>query len=231
MANRKNINFHKLVQITIEFLISENLVPDELTGSCRGEDNKWGKLCTKFFGSYRLKDSLYISTAWKRDMESYKTRVKDAWFERSKKIITLSTNEKNELKDFIQTFKDGRKNFSSKFTSFISRKLQNLGLKCWLSCKSNWFRKEGSRKNGAFWNGSYFCIECGKKFKIIIKSEDMETIHVVDSIQECNLHQEFVCEPKKRITGVKRQLIAQEIVSKGICNFRAENFLSNPGKI
>ena len=100
----------------------------------------------------------------------------------SKRLIVLKLDfqDMNLVKSFIGDYKIvksklcKRKKFKKEFDNFLSLKLQNLGLNCWLTCKSNWFKKENSRKfSKAFWNGSFFCIdnECQNNFKARIMQE------------------------------------------------------------
>jgi len=219
-----------LVKITVDFLISEKLNPDEICGfSARGENNFWGKLCVRFFGSYSFKDSMYIFTAWKRDLMSYKSLVNQKYALKKNDILTksfsikLTCEEKKSFSDMILTFKNERKSFSSDFTSILTKKFQALGSKCLLKSDFNWFRKENSRKNGDFWVGKYTCLVCKNHFKTRWIQEEMMTIIIEGKMVDHGISEEKSINP---IFGEKRKLLAQEIVAKGISGFRIENSLS-----
>lgn len=230
MKNSRIIDFSKLVKITVDFLISENLNPDEICGlSARGENNFWGKLCVRFFGSYSFKDSMYIFTAWKRDLMSYKSLVNQKYPLKKNDILTksfsieLTSEEKKSFSFMILTFKNERKSFSSDFTSILTKKFQALGSKCLLKSDFNWFRKENCRKNGDFWVGKYTCLVCKNHFKARWIQEEMMTIIIEGKKVDHGISEGKSINP---IFGEKRKLLAQEIVAKGISSFRIENSLS-----
>lgn len=234
MKNRKNIDFERLINKTVDFLFNEKIIPDLLDGSARGENNLWGKLCVQFFGSYCLRDSIYIYTAWNRNMNLYQTRVKQLFFiknnENNTSKIKLNLDEISLVNKMILIFRDGRRCFSADFTKLLSKKLQILGTKCWLKCNFNWFRKQNSRKTGNFWNGKYQCIECNKVYSFSMNDESMEYLNI-ENFEHDNPHVDFVIEPNFRISGEKRKILALEIASKGISNFRAEKFLFNKSNL
>ena len=236
MKNSRKVNIDELVETTVEFLKNENLSPLDLNRSARGADNILGRLCSKFFGEYSLKNSMYISTIWKRNQFQYQNRViksfKEGLIENDKPNLEISLDKPDLklLESLIVTFSEGRKRFSAEFSNFISKKIQSKGIKCWLSVHSNWFRKENSRKNGDYWSGKFSCICCTNTFKMWIESSQMEKINV-ERIIDNNSHSEYIQEPKNRISGEKRKLMAQEISSKGVSNFRAENFLKDTSNL
>ena len=233
MKNQRKIDIEKLIDITIEFLSTEGLIPFDLNSTARGADNVIGKLCTKFFGHYCLRDSVYISTIWKRNNFNFRSRVNNVFSSQkslSEKLeICLSESENKFIQSLIVCFGDGRKRFSAEFTEFISTKIQEKGFKCWLKANYNWFRKENSRKNGDYWAGKYECILGPNIFKMHIAEWPFNKIIIELEAKVC-CHEEFIPAPKNRIRGEKRKLLAHEIVSKGVGNFRAENYLKNSGK-
>lgn len=235
MKTERIIDMEKLIEITVQFLVSEKLNPNDLDGSARGIDNTLGRLCSKFFGSYTFKNSMYLSTIWKRNKSEFKKRVKEQFLalksdKKEHLDIDINQSEKNQIENLIVTFGDGRKRLSADFTNFVSKKLQANGIKCWLKCNSNWFLKENGRKKGDFWSGKYSCIECSSIYKLRIKKLPIEKIEV-ETILDLSSHQEFIEKKTNRISGEKRKILAQEIVSKGVGNFKTENFLSEKGFI
>jgi hypothetical protein len=223
----RNIDIDHLANVTIAFLKEKNLQPNDLTGSARG--SIWGQLCVKFFGKSckGFVDSMYIYTAWKRDKNGFRTNVKANFSDNSlcETQINLTQEEKNDIiRNFIGYSNNGRKRLSNKFSDFVSSKLQKAGLKCWLSCKYNWFRKEKSRKSGDFWSGKYFCIECKMEVSLSVRSSDQT--YILAKYSKIKEHDKLVEKNiNKRIIGAEREKIGTEINSKGITNFRAENYL------
>lgn len=233
MKSARNVNIDELVEKTVEYLRNENLSPLDLNSSARGADNIMGKLCSKFFGDYSLKDSMYISTIWKRDQFEFRSRVikffpeKITTADKANLEIKFNESEQKILQNLIVIFSDGRKRFKAEFSNFISKKIQENGIKCWLKVNSNWFRKENGRKYGDYWSGKFSCVSCANFFKMRIESNRMDRIIIENIVDNCS-HLENIKPPNNRISGVKRKLISHEIVSNGVGNFRAENFLKEP---
>ncbi|CAF0933384.1 unnamed protein product, partial [Brachionus calyciflorus] len=232
MRNTRNIDFPKLVKQTIDLLVNEKIHHDEILNiSARDENKFWGMLCKKFFGSYKFKDSMYIFTSWKRDVCSYQSLVKEHMTKEAPIrtfAIAFSDEEFEKFKDKILTFTNQRQSFSSDFTDFLSKKLQNLGSNCLLKSDFNWFRKENSRKNGDFWVGKYSCLICKNHYKTRWIHEDMKSITIEGIITSHPISQQ---KTTSRIFGEKRKLLCHEIVAKGISGFRIENSLSENNMI
>lgn len=224
MKNTRKIDFSKLIKQTLEVLHTEKVNPDDIIEcSARGENNFWGKLCFKFFGTYSLKDSMYLYTAWKRDVSSYKTKViQENQLKRQKTFsFEFSNDEQKLFHSMITNFRNERKSFNSDFSTFLTQKIRILGSNCLLKCEYNWFRKENSRKYGDFWSGKYSCSICNKTFKMRWIREDLNTI-IFEGILS-NDHSIEALKKVNHIRGEKRKALAHEIVAKGISGFRIEN--------
>lgn len=224
---RTNIEIDVIVSKTVDYLIENKIIPCNLVDTYRGENTLWGQLCSKIFGVYEFVNSLYIRTLWTRNTKSFRTRVMDQYrlkkSSSAQKVILLTDKDKKKIRSFIMLSKtQNRRRFNTSFCDFVSKKLQVLGILCWLKYGSNWFRKEDGRKRGDFWNGIFPCIECNNSFRLRINSPTFDEI-IVDLVNYKQNHQEFVDKRKKRIVGEKRKLLAEKIKSMGITNFRAEN--------
>ncbi|CAF0843732.1 unnamed protein product [Brachionus calyciflorus] len=230
----RKINLPRLVDITFKFLITNKISPDEMIGSARGENNIWGRLSIEFFGEFSFTDSMFIQTLWKRDKDAFKTLVTERFNLRSeikkndKKQVSdiLIELENKNPEDFVKEDKDGREWLSAEFSSFISQKVQNSGIKCWLKCNYNWLRKKDGRKKGNYWNGKYSCISCKNEFKLWISREKSLYLHLKPLIFT-GKHSEFILPKEKRITDHARLQLSYKIKSVGIANFRAENTFEN----
>ncbi len=62
----------------------------------------------------------------------------------------------------------GKRRLGKGFSDYISGKLQDTGIKCWLKCYYNWILQV--IKNSVIWHGIYNCINksCNKEFKIVL---------------------------------------------------------------
>ena len=113
----------------------------------------------------------------------------------------------------------------------LSKILQSNEIKCWLVNVYNWFKLENFRKRKSpFWNGLFKCIDCGIKFKTIIREHPILSKTVKISIyykKEEVIHSEFIKPKKKRFSGIERKELSIQCQAKGLANFHYENGLFN----
>ena len=110
--------------------------------------------------------------------------------------IHLSLKEWFHLQTLVT--KQGRKKFKTEFDNILSQHLQNLGLKCWLRCKYNWFREINSQKiSSPLWRGLFKCIDkdCKNTFEakienIAFQMKTLDTFLSARMSQRVNL---FLC--------------------------------------
>ena len=168
---------------------------------------------------------------WVRDQWSYRTKVIN-------KINPLNQNEigkfnnhasifidKKEWEE-IQKFISGkeRQKFNIKFTNMFSKKIQSLGINCWVKNRYNWLY----RGKNVFWKGVYYCYLCEMVYECcIFPIQDIEKIEIFIKWQDKCQHDKLEPDCKKRLTGRERLETAQQIVSNGGINFEANNFVKN----
>jgi len=132
------------------------------------------------------------------------------------------------LQEHTSIQKSGRRRFLTKFHDHLSLKLQDLGLKCWLSDRQryNWFTGNN------FWIGKYDCIEksCKNVFNAsICKYSTLNDVFVVVKANEVSVHSSFV----KKITscrGAERRSLGKELLAFGNTKVKVENVLFNLNK-
>jgi len=132
------------------------------------------------------------------------------------------------LQEHTSIQKSGRRRFLTKFNDHLSLKLQDLGLKCWLSDRQryNWFTGNN------LWIGKYDCIEksCKNVFNASIrKYSTLNDVFVVVKANELSVHSSFV----KKITscrGAERRSLGKELLAFGNTKVKVENVLFNLSK-
>lgn len=137
-----------------------------------------------------------------------------------------------------------RSRFNTRFDDFLSEKLQQNGVNCWLRSISNWFKKERSRKSLApFWSGLFTCIDpfCTNIFKAQIQDNILKNYSIfylrtnknkkLNSIKIfCKLsnHSHNVpIKSKVRCSGKQRSDQEIEVLAKGVEKVSIENSLYN----
>lgn len=133
--------------------------------------------------------------------------------------IEFTNEEWSELKKYI-SIRGERKYFLVGFHRVLSKKLQNQGIKCYLSCKSNWF----SKKNINNWSGLYKCLD--SDCKIVYKAElnikdDKYLVKIVWN--DTSSHVNVVPSLKFRCVGEKRKSLGLRIMSEGLTNIKSKN--------
>ena len=181
-------NLNDLVQSTMKVLIKnylKDLNNSKPLRNLKDRKNIFNQICIDIFGNnFEYKDCLRLHKWWLKNTNNFRNLIYEhtAKMNCSKKsiVLDLDVQDLKLLKNLIGDYKIMktksciRRKFKKEFDNFISLKLQNLGLKCWLKCKSNWFKKNNSRKiSAAFWKGTFVCIdnECKNLFKATIMQE------------------------------------------------------------
>ena len=152
--------------------------------------------------------------------------------------IEISVEEWITARKYISGYyQKTRYKFLSFFTNFLSQKLQDNGINCWLVCKWNWFRLEDSQKQNAnYWSGSYKCIDknCSNSFHARI--EKLNCSYECDSsvnictikvrITGSHLHSKRI-KKKVRCSKTDRCNTALKLKAHGITKVRQENLINN----
>ena len=162
------------------------------------------------------------------------------WSEESGKdiIINLNKNEVEHIRSFIRLFSPAdRKRFSSQFDDFLSKMLQDKGIRCWLKNLHNCFLKNTSnpKKKTYIWRGKYVCVDkdCSNIFSAYMYNKT--PYEDISDIQDASLHVFYKKEPKHltkinkrvRCTGASRDKQKQDLCSNGLTNTLSENVIFN----
>jgi hypothetical protein len=263
---KSNLDIKKLVQITIRTILKYNVNLDQepLKRPKNLNDptilDVWNKISYEFFKTIEYKNTLNIFSWWHRNTNKYASivRAKMKEFEEdtamewepSEEIskneikIQLSDQDIEKLESFVRQYQL-RFRFDTKFDNFLSERLQQYGIKCWLRSKSNWFKKQSSQKISApYWRGLFSCSEskCTNTFKAYIKNELKKNSSIIFSrkinqaencIYVCldkasNNHDLII--PKVRCSGKERSEQELEILAKGVTNVVIDNSIHNDEK-
>ena len=179
---QKKLFLQELIRVCYEVCHEENFFDLDSVTVARQSENIWRKIGTRYYGIYDHKYSVNVYSWWKRDTNGFQTEFKK--FLQKKQSMNeplLSENEKIKIlikpeewlkiKKFVANLT--RKKFKSEFDGFLSEKIQEKGINCWLKCKWNWFKETNSKKkNSPFWKGVFNCInqDCENKFIAFIQN-------------------------------------------------------------
>lgn len=139
--------------------------------------------------------------------------------------IYFTIEEWKDLQKYIS--KSKRKKFLSYFHKALSTRLQNQGLKCWLSCQFNWFKKSKE-----IWSGTYKCVDTNCKIvyhaKILNDDSSFEFKENINVVIEWNgscFHQKITQKYITQCRGNARKTLGLEIMAGGISNIQADNVI------
>ena len=237
----KNIPNKELIDLTIE-LISENPSIDINTAKVtrkRDFSNFWNMLSLRYFKKITFQNALKLNKSWHRLTSGYAKQVNTCYTNTncvsSEENIQFKIKFTPEEWVILQTFvvRNIRSSFSHQFSDFLSKKLQNIGIKCWVRCKHNWFRRNKSRKaNSPFWNGVYICIDskCKQIFKTtIIEPLEINSLKDVILFVEKNNEESHTEKISKNIvcSSLKRISQANELFINKPLNCKTSNILHN----
>lgn len=182
-------------------------------------------VCISLIATF-TKNALRIRTMWLRDQSSYRTKVmnrinpKETVKFNNHARIFLDKKEWDEIQKLISGTK--RQKFNSKFTVIFAKKIQSLGINCWVKNRYNWLY----RGKNVFWRGVYYCFLCEIVYECcILPIKDIEKVEIFVKWQDKCQHDKLMPNYKKRLTGRERLETAQQIVSNGGINFEANNFV------
>lgn len=118
------------------------------------------------------------------------------------------------------------------FSNFLSEKLQNYGIKCWLKCNYNWLKKKSSQKTTSpFWKGIFSCVNCKKRFfatihKELEDSKQNKDVIIFVNFEDISKHDDKI-KPRIRCKGDKRLELAKELMYESTSNVISKNILGN----
>ncbi|CAF0989827.1 unnamed protein product, partial [Brachionus calyciflorus] len=238
MAPKKNhFNDEKrLVSVTAQYMF-DNSLPD-LEGSYRPEKNHFKNILMRYNHGLICNDALAnLYTRWKRNDKNFRANVlnmltvKEAPILSTEKEINeydlfFSNEEWNKLTEFISIGQ--RKKFISEANETLSTKFHENGFECYLKMTNNSFttsKKDFLSKK--FWSGVFKCQFCGKEVRAFIKKRPLGDSGLLFQIladnKNCERKEEHI-KQKKRLSGIKRKNLMNEIFSKGVANFQNEAF-------
>ena len=161
------------------------------------------------------------------------------WLEESGKdiIINLNKAEVEHVLSFTRLFSPAnRKRFNSQFDEFLSKKLQDKGIGCWLKNQHNCFLNPSNRKKKTYiWRGKYVCVDkdCSINFSAYMYNKNPH--EDISDIKDVSLHVFYNKEPKHltminkpvRCTGANRDKQKLVLCSNGLTNTLSENVIFN----
>ena len=254
---QSDLSIDKLVKITVEVLLLNNLKTLDNINLSRKSDNIWSQLSYKYFNNYDYKNSLNVANWWKRNVKKYADIIKNIFVDQkiehkhsfhnnsaSKTVILkFNSTEFLSLKSFVGNYE--RPKFKSEFDDFLSEKIQNLGIKCWLKCKFNWFRNSNKNNLNACWRGVFVCINhpnCLNKFEALMFTNndllnnsttnnffhifEKELFTITLNYEQQTVHDTFL-KKEIRCTGKKREEQNLEILQHGLTNSQTNNVIFN----
>ena len=234
-----DLEITRLITVTLN-LLNKKLITIEELESLKLETNRnnvWFRISFNYFGNYNYKDALNIQMWWKRNTKNYCASIKRL-YDQKKKIkleIFLNSEDVVNLKNFEKNYRiykndsKTRKKFSQPFDDYISRILQNYGIKCWLRCKYNWFNEFSL--SHSYWRGLFKCIStgCNQEYSLYIDKRfglDTKNVIIIVEFENNTCHIDKI-DKNIRVFGEKRREEAVKINSNGVLNYTADNFIEN----
>ncbi|CAF0948592.1 unnamed protein product [Brachionus calyciflorus] len=261
-----NLDLKRLVEITVRLVQQKQVDLDKLRlvrtsifGSV--EKNDIGRqIAYNYFGSIQFKDVVNIYSWWHKDSYNFATLVKlelnklekieimefdkESSFSFGSDFVSrinveLSDEDLKTIESFISHYNQ-RSQFNTGFDDFLSQKLQEKGVKCWLRCSSNRFKNaESQNKSAPFWTGKFKCIDndCTNIFKSSIRDnlirhysivyDKYEQPHSIEvKILQNYVHMEKI-EPRIRSADNQRKRQAVDVLAHGISECSMNNLLFN----
>ena len=238
------VDINNLVKIASEILKKYNLssLDDvKLTRSKNGT-NILDQICHRYFGNYKYQNKMRIYQIWRRNSQNFVEML-------NKEVTNLTDQEKRFIfnvtkEEWINRFFDlvvcyeQRFKFKQEISLFLSEKLQEQNVKCWLKCKSNWFKKkESNKKSAPWWRGNFSCVDskCLNTFlaeiqncQNILQNNEEKNFIQIDIIwyQDSNQHLNFVLR-EPRCSGQERIQVAKNLVELGVMNTQINHVLGN----
>jgi len=225
----------KLVSVTAQYMFDNSLV--DLDGSYRPEKNHFKNILSKYNGSICNNALANLYTKWKRNDKNFRTNVQNMLSVKDEEILSTDkkTNEyhiifsSEEWKKLSESISIGqRKKFISEANHILIDKFRDHGFECYFKLTNNSFST--AKKNllsKKFWSGVFKCQSCGKNARAFIKKTPIEDFNILLQFftdnKSCE-NKEMSIKQSKRLCGIKRLNLMNEIFSKGPANFRNEAF-------
>jgi len=220
-----NSNIHIYVEHILKVMNENNLkiVVDE---SPRRSSGLWYKVSVSLLGQYNFNTAHKIQMLYKRNSNGIRQLIetnininKNEEIFENKIDISFTITEWRELISFISS-SNGRKKFRKPFHNKLNIKIQREGIKCYLLCKSNWFRKNQA------WSGTYKCIDefCKIVYKAYLSNENVLDNKVIITIKwNGTAEHEKIKGDLNRCCGEARKTLGFEILSEGMYNVQSKN--------
>ncbi|RNA18556.1 hypothetical protein BpHYR1_022731 [Brachionus plicatilis] len=135
--------------------------------------------------------------------------------------INISKDEVAILESFILIY-DYSSQFNSSFSDFLSEKIQEKGFSCWVSCRSNRFKKRFSqKKKSPYWSGTYqYDTERNKR-----ANHFSNELCVKVTFEKKNDHKK--ANKVNKCSGYKRQRQSEIVMGNGIVSTIIEDTIHN----
>jgi hypothetical protein len=217
----------KLVDITCRILKKNSFTSLENIRCPRSIDlnNPLYQIAYEYFGEFNYKKAYSVYKYWKRN-DLFKSSVLDIMKEDSKNKlkITINSYEWDIIKTYIRQY-NNRLKFCREFDNFLSQKMQEKGINCWLKCSHNYLSPS---KTNNIWRGVYYCQDnqCLNKYTAKIVKTDTTELYIEVECDILNGHSEKI-QKKIFCRGEKRETLALNLMSSGIYNVETENSLFN----
>ena len=228
------MNYDKLVLVTIQYLNNKNLHSlIEKGENPRKADSQWGILSVLYADDHNFNCGSRIRSAWLNNYGHYRTRVQEA-LQSQIRIENIKKNIQRELFkvkwDCFRLYIRGtsQRYLSALFARFLSKKLQNAGVVCWLANRSSYIN--GTKEIHG--SGKYKCIStnCRNIFSAKFSKKADESDIVIEVFWETiDLHEKII-SPPERISGLNRTQLGYKLAAKGTKNVQYENICSNKRK-
>ena len=239
-------NLEKLIQITKDILVKNKIFSLEKIKLSRKPENIWKQIALNYFENDSHTNAFCIYQWFQRNYQNFATFIEDITNsaenvdQKTKhEFIELKIDQSEilKLKSYIGNY--NRSKFKKDFDVFLSKKLQILGIKCWLKCKYNWFSKSTCTKN-PYWKGVFECIDpnCPNVFKasinkifdqndsIFLLNERNKTLSIRIQYTQNNIHKKFLTKNIK-CSGKSREEQNTEILAYGLTNCQTNNVIFN----
>lgn len=243
----KFVNLDNLIEIILKILKTDNLKPNRVPNANRKTDNFWAKVCTEFYGKYDFVRTLNLFTWWKRNVEGLFDKCCEKYFNDTKTVkkkdLSISNFSNFETPSQVLLIEipasdwlllkrclKQRQRLLADFHNFLSKKLQDNGLNCWLRCDFNWFCSNKSKKSTSkYWCGTYHCIvnEC----KIILKAFVEDPIVDVEQKVRINVFFFGKCTHEKKtliqLSKEQKEQLGYKLKAEGVSNTIVNHILLN----
>ena len=241
MKNIKTDLINTLVQVIVQ---NPNLDINKVRPTRKMDPNNiWNIICLKLFNNISYAEANKIFKIWHNKTSKLAEQVlslcgsiengdKNGGNGSNPISLAISAVDWVILSTYIVN--SPRRRFTSQFTDFLSEKLQENGIKCWLRCSYNWFKKSDSQKSSSpFWQGVYKCTDpsCSNTFSAFIHSiiqyESSNCVIIFVDVNEGNTKHKNIVLKKIRCIRDERLAQAKEIALDTSLNCHAKNILHN----